>query len=534
MNSSLNYSEFNKKILEFYLDRATTEFINLSIDDHEFSSLFPNFQIQDIISQLIFWNRLLHSSNTFPQYFGLIGLQCYAAFKMQKDKNYSQSAYKIRLKELMGYPEENDIQNLFIGDNKNNPVQENIWYEAKRYLFEKHGLTLNIPPRTIYAGRFVQYPKSQSLLNTQDLKAFTLFFSQEFRVKEEIPYNIFRNLVADNLQNLSLNSRTKNLLEDIDKMELCFHQIFNYYNKWEGEVYNLEKERSNKIYIVNQNPKIDQSLILRFDPTQDDPIFSLNGNDLDMSYIFDIEDYKYFHFEKKFLIFIEHEYYLNEFEDSRFFSADSSCYILTKAECNSIYMNIIKRSYSWKKDLSSELTLFKIHHFDLIQSVFKDLFPRKSSIKLVNGIRINRKKEYIYGYGPSINCEFEYTVFYNHNKVDYNYSNAPAGSYKIRIKGEKDIEFKIIEFTGIEQKIENKNLGWNFEDFNIKITHDLQGIGVNFLPAKELEITSVIKTEQICKDNRLSEWIRLNNQKQLARKVKYSGKNILLKNLNNL
>ena len=103
--------------------------------------------------------------------------------------------------------------------------------DAKEYFDKYHGLHLIIPASTINPGRYVQFPKSQSLLNTEDLKSLTLFFSGELRIKEEIPFNFFRELIENNLINIKLNKRAKFLIED-SKIELCYHQIYNFYNKW--------------------------------------------------------------------------------------------------------------------------------------------------------------------------------------------------------------------------------------------------------------------------------------------------------------
>jgi len=258
----------------------------------------------------------LRVRDSIPQYFGLLAIQCLAASLMQNNGEYTANSYQIRLEELLDIKDNNTLQNLFRGTNRNEPVQEEIWNSAKNFLKAELGFELNIPARTTGRGRFVQYPISQSLLNTEDLRHFTSFFAQEFQVKEILPFNYFRMRLDANFLNISITNRTKRLWENDQKRDRCLWQLYNYYNLWDGEVYITQK--GNRIHTGKASNNClrlpQQKLVLLFDDGQ--PKFYINGEfdkEINGENLFQIKNYNFFH--KSLIIFIESDY-PNEYQDS--------------------------------------------------------------------------------------------------------------------------------------------------------------------------------------------------------------------------
>ena len=130
----MTYQEFNQKVLDYYISRATSTFFTLSLDSQELGSIISISEISHFDFLKTSWNCLLGIKDNIPQYFGLIAIQCYAASLMHNDGNNAEDNYKIRLRNLLNLEDENALQKLFIGLDKINHIQEEIWQNAKIYL----------------------------------------------------------------------------------------------------------------------------------------------------------------------------------------------------------------------------------------------------------------------------------------------------------------------------------------------------------------------------------------------------------------
>src|ERR1700753_4059702 len=97
----MTYSEFNKKILDFYVARATSELCVLSFDRYDMESIMPIEKIVEFKHLQLSWRDLLNKKNDEPQYFGIIAIQCLAASEMQDDDEKTENAYQIRLRQLL-------------------------------------------------------------------------------------------------------------------------------------------------------------------------------------------------------------------------------------------------------------------------------------------------------------------------------------------------------------------------------------------------------------------------------------------------
>jgi hypothetical protein len=511
----MDYNEFNNKILDYYISRSSSTFCNLSMDWAELERIIPVAHIK-LFDELKFcWNNLLEEIENIPQYFGLIAVQCFAASQMHRDEMNAEDAYKIRLKQVLGLSGNYDLHALFHGDDPGIAVQEEIWHRAKTYFLENLGQHIHIPAKTKRAGRFVQYPKSQVLLTLEDLKHFTTFFSEEFTVNEAIPFPYFEKRLLSCLKNIHQSPRIRSLFDDDTKIENCVQQVYDFFNNWNGEVYSY-KGSSVSSAQIKKTENVSQHLKLLLVFENNDPCFFLINENLEI--ISGVEaagilageviPYPY----NGLMLFNELDYE-NEFISSRFLFSDSNNYILVNAQSNPAEYRFLEANNIQKLSITPGICLFQ-YSFDqnAKHSVLSKYTQAKNPVSLIGGLKLNRRREYLVGYGPSIQCSSSHIVIHQNSRFNYDAVTAGAGSYKIRIDNCRDLEFELIEKKELMETIPSQNIGWNLSSFTIEEAFQMEGCYI------------------IChNENDTRTWINLNLQKK---KTRYRGTNLLLKAIN--
>lgn len=509
------YQEFNKRVFEFYINRAASTFCILSIDTQEMEGIISIDEIREFHILKSDWYYLLQSFERIPQYFGLIAIQCYAASLMHDDGKNAADAYKIRLREILNVEDDNSLQQLFRGNYTNNPIQEEIWFKAQTYLKNEFNLMLEIPSRTIYAGRYVQYPKSQALLTTEDLKYFTVFFSQEFQIKEIIPFEYFKKRLNASLDNIKMSSRVTNLWISNNKKDQCIKQVCNYYNLWEGEIF--VPQSSNKYGVstsLKKGPKFNQEkLLLVLNNGQ--PEFYSTLNTLERILEKDILNIVA---SKKLIIFNELDFYQNEYEESSILYRNVESYILLDPNLRPLESGYLDRNNESRLEIYRNKILYK-HKFNenITKSPLSKYFQSVNPVRLDGGLKVDRGNEYLKGYGPSIRSDMEYSVIHENCKCNYDPENADVGQYKIRTDYCRDIEINLVQEQQSLYPIESRNKGWNFNTYSIENNHNIEGC--------------LIKSSSVVKQDTIREWIDANLKSENMKA--YKGDNILIKAINN-
>lgn len=511
----MDYKEFNNKILNYYISRSTSTFCNLSIDRTDLEKLIPVGQIKLFEELKSCWNNLLEEVEGTPQYFGLIAVQCFAASQMHRDEKNAEDAYKIRLKEVLGLDEKYNLQILFHGDDSDIAVQEEIWYGAKTYFQKILGQHLEIPVRTRYAGKFVQYPKSQVLLTLEDLKYFTSFFSEEFTVNEAIPYHYFEKRLFASLQNIRQSQRIQSLFNDDSKIKSCIRQIYDFFNNWKGEVYLY---RDSLVYPTQMKRDVNLSghnrLLLIYEDNH--PAFSLINENFEIVSAVEVtnvlEGEKIQYPYTGLMLFNELDYE-NEFISSRFLYNDTNNYILINAQVRWAEYRFLKTNGVHKFSIAPDIYLFQ-YRFDQNGklSPLSKYVQAKNPVCMVGGIKLSRRKDYLVGYGPTIQCSLSHIVLHQNSRCNYDTAQAGVGIYKIRVDNFKDLEFQLIEKKELLEPIQSQNIGWNLCTFKMEAAFQIEGCYT------------------VCNgksDTRT--WIDLNLQKK---KERYRGTNVLLKAIN--
>lgn len=511
---AMTYQEFNLKILEFYLVRSTSTYCNLAIDAMELQSIVSPATLGDFDILKNDWGGLINTQQEPPQYFGIIAIQCYAASLMQAEGQYSASAYQIRLREILGIDSDNELQQLFRGCDKFNPIQEEMWHMAKHYLKAEHNLKLEIPNKTVNAGRFVQYPKSQALLNTEDLKRFTVFFNQEFKIKEMIAFDFFKDKLDAWLNANRLSWRISSLFSDFNKYEQCCKQVYNYYNSWNGDV--CDETVKSRVRQSTTNT-LRSSLLLLF--RDGNPQFYTTSESesklIKTDEVFSLASHKYFY--KGIIIFRELEYYPEEYEEARFLIFGYSSYILVNRISNEHYNEALEKLNGEKTEITKNLLLYKVQvDKSFFESSLGAFVTAEHPISLLNGLKVNRKNEYLKGFGPQIISENKFSVFIGNKKCNYDPATAGTGLYQVRTENYPDTKFLIVENSDNAHLISSTLSGWNLNKMNIEEEYHVEGCYF-----KNILLSDTNKAGR--------SWIRMN----VGLATTYWGKNILLNALKN-
>ncbi len=505
----MTYQEFNKKILDYYISRSSSTFFTLSLDKYELAKVIPLNEISKFEILKNTWTSVAIIIEGIPQYFGLIAIQCYAASLMHEDEINSAEAYQIRLCEILNLADSSQLQNLFRGGDINNPIQEQIWHNAKDFLNNNLNQKLDIPDKIYYAGRYVQYPKSQALLTTEDLKYFTKFFAEEFQLHESLSLDYFEDRLNKRFEYLEKTSRTERLWLDDNKRERCIKQVYNYYNLWDGKIFSPSYRKVSGVIEKVSNKTISPiKLILLFESGKAN--FYTNNKEtneikeIQIEDIFKVKGYKYIY--KALIIFTEFEYYPDEYEDSRFLYNSTPSFVLLDSNIRSQEEKYLKDKCSLQISLSQNLILFKYDSPILeLHSPLNFLIQKNRSKFLEGGIKVNNKGDYLKGYGPSIIYENEYEIIYEYNKCNYDPETAAVGLYRIRADNQKDYEFSIIENKAPAIIINSKGIGWELNKYIIDVSFDIEGILINSSQLKESPhrrwINANIKTKRTKQEN---------------------------------
>lgn len=487
----MTYHEFNRRVFDFYLARAQGDYCYLSLDDHDVSQLTENKGIPVFPDLLDTWLPLLTDGPGIPSYFGLLGIQCHAAYQMQEDDDHSAHAYKDRLRELLGLPKVEEVQRLCSAGSGVLRIQDKIW-EAVQTYFKEFGLYLDIPSPKQYAGRYTQYPTSQCLLNKEDVNRFTLFFDQHFELGEALPFNYFEKVFNQHYSNLDLTKHGLEVLEDSARSHNALRQLYASFNSWNGAVYLPPSSSPKKsAAVANRRTGGGKRLLLIF--LEQQPVFYEEDKDGESSLqklspkdIIARKGHQWV--DGNILFFQPLEYFKDEYEASRFFYAEKSSYILVDMTIDSVGRRHLERSGDTSFRIAANLVLYL---FDPEKMPIPRCFVKheglQQPVSLDGGLRINRRREYLVGFGPSIGVSEPYLVFQHHKRIDYAPEQAEQGNYVVRVAGLRDTTFTIVGPTPLPEKVPAIAYGWNLVRYQVGEDPFVEGGLIHTSVCKEKE-----------------------------------------------
>lgn len=369
-------------------------------------------------------------------------------------------AYLVRLKQLLNF--QGNIQSLFRGKDATNSIQEAIWHEAKEYMLRQHGLFVEIPIQKFYRGRFVQYPLSQLLLKTEDLKRLTAFFAISFLPHENIPYPQFREALISWLPH-KLPSRVCNLLENPQKREICFAQIFNYYLSWEGQILVSDlPEKSKRKYSTSFSSTPQPKIILLFE--QGVPKYFLGDNSISANKLLEASAIRP---NTGIILFNPLPGYDNDYEQSRYLLRNYPTWILVDRDKRWREFQFLERNAENKIILTSKLVMFQYTGMKTRKGhPLHDYFYHTNPIMLLGGIRLSRNNTYLKGFGPDIQYDHNIKVLFQGKSVDYQPGIALPGIYIVKTEEFRELNFSIEEVNNTDIPVPSLDTGWKLADLS--------------------------------------------------------------------
>ncbi|NJI73214.1 hypothetical protein HCX49_08350 [Sphingobacterium kitahiroshimense] len=468
----MSYLEFNRWAYEYY---RTTTLKNgvccLAIDEYEIAIFKRKYSLDNLYFKEIRlspWSNLLCSHNygdvEIPIYFGLIALQCLAASSMENSERVfsvelNEKAIKIsagnfwsRFCDITGIEKEG-LLNFYVELKNNVPIQEVIWESVGRYLKDNLGFQLTIPPAITGTGRYIQYPKSQVVLNKEDLKEIAnkvlVCFDLEEAISEEQFYSLFQKEFL--LHNFYRNNNKINYQGST--RDIFFKQVFNYYNSGEWRLI------ESKIEMPRRHRKIKYVIE-----------FSLSGNLHFYNQMTEIHQ-PYEIFKGGEVNIFEKVAGSEEFEQSSLFSLNTELIIVStstlKMGCivnhKHVGLNIVRCTFNNEKDIPFLLR-------DKLRKT-RDEIP-----VYLKGIRLGHTWQYIQNFGPEIigaDYSILYTDFTNTKEQlileGYDSLSCKPGLYIVRVAGFTSLRFIVLEQKGINIHNENE-MGLKLNSFTIDTT----------------------------------------------------------------
>ncbi|MCB9231086.1 MAG: hypothetical protein H6581_05465 [Bacteroidia bacterium] len=525
MSTRSDYIKINKAIFDhFFNDRTVGEKVILALDNPTMEIIatklnFTPKQVLEILKKSLEtggWSWTLKEDDGIPLLFGLVGLQCYAGFQMERGDHFSENAFLPQLNTLLGFPEwdNNPIQQLFRAH------QEKVWNDYIGFLQDK-GYLINLPRKKAGKGKFVQYPISQVLMNTHDLQVFSNWFLEiglrpgEFICKKDFLelvdfYQIPSNPLWLTPHSIRMRDR-RNPYQD----SILEDQIFNYFLQWDGNTHKNDHVTQKE---GKSNPnKVDSEMILALE-LEEDPVIKLYDSknrelkqfEINGQIINDInKEYPLPHFKNKYILFSKDETY-NDYLETRFLSIGDECAVLSE--------RLPELAFLLRKE-PRKIDGISIHFFTLTKDLARRIHIngiKKSGnpFFLKYGIKVGRKC-WLEGAGPEVEFQGSIDRFWLNgkslevNESCYQLKDLPAGTFWIKIAEYPPYKFNIERAIGL-QRVLKATSGWNLTKWE----------PVDSKP----NLIGCIVTENQPRESITQEWIKQN----LGQRNRISSSNIVL------
>lgn len=504
-----SYSKFNLWVYYYYINNCIPTQINsLSIPISEIDGFVAEYDINlDDFKEINYqsWSYLLKEKEGIPQYFGLIALQCLAAFKMQNQNGITAANFKVRFADLIGVIDVNELNSFFAEEfDFEFKVQEKIWLSAQAF-FKNKDVKIILPEITRYAGRFTQFPKSQIVLNYEDLKEYNSFFTIINNEFESISFQDFKKYYLNEISNFKNNfSRENNTKNDNQwseiELKIKLKQIFDFYCSDDWMIKNENLSCKNVILNKNYIIKFSPSGLLLYDD---------NYNELDRlnSLIMN----------KRFMIFKENKNYPNEYESVNSISLnDNNILLIYKSAAN---QKEIRDSNNVFLPLDYEnekhnILIFEIRNSDTLPDFLKNKLISVYPIVL-KGFKVSGEKKYFVNHPPKIylNKDIIYYIFYNNKRIDNDEMNR-VGKYTIKINGYSNYNFELVELPILNYSINDKmkSLEFNSLDYKDEEMGCINGLLLKYndnVKIESLTINNWIKTINGSKINSESQLLKM-------------------------
>lgn len=453
----MNYFIFNKWVFDYFRSSTLKNgFCSLAIDEYEIEIFKRKYSLKNLyFNEIRFapWSKLLlthrYDDEQIPSYFGLIALQCLAASSMEKLDIISAANFSNRFCGIIGI-ESNKLIGFYSEHIDGVPIQEVIWNRAKNYLSDNLGFYLNIPNNIEGPGRYIQFPKSQVVLNKQDLKEIADKVFRNLNLESSISETLFKKLFYEEFLAQTFYRKNNNSKHEGEMQEIFFKQVYNYYNSGEWD----------KVVDIKEIPKRSKKIPYFIEFGLKDTIHFFRHM-IEVHQLYEI-------FKGGDVYIFEKVAGSIEFEQSSLFSLNTELVLVsshplklgTDVNHNHLGLHIVRCFFNSKEEIPSFLK-GRLRH------------PKDEVSVYLKGLRLGHSWNYIQNFGPQIigkNYSILYTDFDNPKEQiiveEYDSLNCNPGLYRVRIAGFTSLRFVVLNQKDIK-RIDEVDCGLKLNSFAI-------------------------------------------------------------------
>lgn len=435
LNSSTVFSKFGEYIIDTYFSEAQKgEEIFPIIDEYYIQQFCSLHKINKAELIRFLNNTYIHRVNyrsNINEIIGFIGIQLYAASKMENKGAYSSTNFRDRICERSILNIELTEWQQWATEN-----QDAIWSRYYEWCKRNDFIISNICRPRKGKDRYVQYPKvhSELVLNREDLKRIAYIFVQNHLMPDEdISETDFWKTIQKYKISYSsyCSSRASKIIHE--NSEIAYKQIYQFYLLWDGEYIDGNKTKKSKSCLYELH------LLHTNDEWSIDITNSENGRLIenvrldDNKILFKIRKYYTFKYSN-IILFSKNGTYDDYWDEQRFVEEDGlALYFNASSNFTRYHQSDVIRRFD-------KAVLVKLSNK---KSIYQDFFATERPYSLVGGIKIGTNT-YLSGCPPLLELRKDIHVWLDGKafacKIGMNIFHLSEGHHQIKVRGYKKID----------------------------------------------------------------------------------------------
>lgn len=431
----------------------------------------------------------INAYSSIEEILGFIGIQLYAASKMESANGYSAANYRDRICSIELLNIELVEWQTWVRDN-----QDAIWRRYYNWCESNGFIIVNKCFPKFGKDRYVQYPKVHAnlILNREDLKSIAnLFVEEGLSPHEDIQEKDFWKIIKYNHFHSYYSLRAQNILKENRRM--ANKQIYQYYLTWDGkfmEYYRTKKlkEYNNQLYLHFSDREIKLEII-------ENSSRRLKYQVL-LSALGKSQIHEYYRFKREDIILFKKYVYGDYWIETRFLD-----------DCDDEGIAVIGVNVNLKYSEKDVIKRFPQHLLLRVSSenqLFKDFYSSKRPYTLLGGIKLTNSS-YLLGFLPLIKLETPVDFWIDGIRISCNQTiyhlNLGIGRHNIKFKGYKGFDI-VIENMPLEIVFWGDST-WNVQNRRNSFIWGQQSakngiVGLDF-SCSSLDVNNNLKLKQWCK-----------------------------------
>lgn len=388
--------------------------------------------------------------SSIEEILGFIGIQLYAASKMESANGYSAANYRDRICSMELLNIDLVEWQTWVKDN-----QDAIWRRYYNWCESSGFIIVNKCTPKLGKDRYVQYPKVHAnlILNREDLKSIAnLFVEERLNPHEDIQEKDFWKIIKYNHFHSYYSLRAQNILRE--NRDIANKQIYQYYLIWDGRFIEYcrtkkLKEYNNELYLHFSGREIKLEII--------------ENNSRHLKYQVSLSAFsnsqisEYYRFKCENVILFKKSVYEDYWIETRFLD-----------DCGDEGIAIIRADVDLKyseKDVIKRFSQYLMLRVSFDNQFFKGFYSSKRPYTLLGGIKLT-SNSYLLGFAPLIKLDDPIDFWIDGRRISCNQTiyhlNLDIGKHNIKFKGYKGFDI-VMENMPLEIMFWNENT-WTLQN----------------------------------------------------------------------